>query len=316
MPFQSEMKLAVRNFFPPPSYSQSVSFFHGFTAGPYQFEPLGQALFARGYNVLIPLQPGHGIAGDWNCDCPPPLPVEPKDYQDFALFWLQTAQNLGEEVLVGGLSTGGILAIWLALEYPQQIAKALLFAPYVSGYNFLVNFLVETLPFYYEWLNKDNPGNFGYDGFQIPALRLFLDLAQELLKRIQQEVKAPVFIIGSESDLAIAQQELEDLFLAVVKHQNKSWYFQFEKIFEVPHTMMTKAEGNKYQDLLISIANSYIESDITWQELLNIGAEMLQGKTFDNAVRELDLVAKISPEVAVLLTVLKKKTIIEHEKQK
>lgn len=280
-----EDALPIRNeacrskfFFHPHPTPKVCLFFHGFTAGPYQFEPLGQALFARGYNVLIPLQPGHGIAGDWNCDCPPPLPVEQKDYQDFALFWLQTAQNLGEEVLVGGLSTGGILAIWLALEYPQQIAKALLFAPYVSGYNFLVNFLVETLPFYYEWLNKDNPGNFGYDGFRIPALRLFLDLAQELLKRIQQEVKVPVFIIGSESDLAIAQQELEDLFLAVVKHQNKSWYFQFEKIFEVPHTMMTKAEGNKYQNLLISIANSYIESDITWQELLNIGAEMLQGK--------------------------------------
>lgn len=60
-------------------------FFHGFTAGPYQFEPIGQKLFYAGYNVLVSLQPGHGIAGNWNRDNPPPLPTEREIYQDFAL---------------------------------------------------------------------------------------------------------------------------------------------------------------------------------------------------------------------------------------
>lgn len=39
-------------------------FFHGFTAGPYQFVPMGEAFFRAGYNVIIPLMPGHGEAGD------------------------------------------------------------------------------------------------------------------------------------------------------------------------------------------------------------------------------------------------------------
>jgi alpha-beta hydrolase superfamily lysophospholipase len=87
-------------FFHPHPTPKVCLFFHGFTAGPYQFEPLGKALFAAGYNVLIPLQPGHGIAGDWNGDNPPPLPTEREIYDNFALSWLKVAQNLGQQVTI------------------------------------------------------------------------------------------------------------------------------------------------------------------------------------------------------------------------
>ncbi|NWF61137.1 MAG: alpha/beta fold hydrolase [Fischerella sp.] len=301
-------------FFHPHLTRKVCLFFHGFTAGPYQFEPLGKALFAAGYNVLIPLQPGHGIAGNWNKDNPPPLPMEREVYQDFALFWLQTAQTLGEQVIIGGLSTGGNLSAWLALERPQEIEKALLFAPYLSGTNKIVDFLVETLPFYYEWLNKDNPGNFGYNGFRIPALRLFLDMGQEILERTKDKSAVPMFVISSESDLTIDEHELQILFANVNKYQQKSWYFRFDKIYEIPHTMMTKAEGNDYQDLLITIAKAYLESDITWDNLLKLGYQILQGKTLDTAVNILNLNEPVSQEVSVLLAVMDKKKIIDAHK--
>ncbi len=316
-----ENSLPIRNeacrskfFFHPHPTTKVCLFFHGFTAGPYQFEPLGKALFEAGYNVLIPLQPGHGIAGDWNGDNPPPLPTEPEVYQEFVLSWLQAVQNLGEQVVIGGLSTGGILSAWLALEHPQEIEKALLFAPYVSGNNTIVNFLVEVLPVYYEWLNKDNPGNFGYEGFRIPALRLFLDMGQGILERLENEPAQPMFVIASEADPAVDQNQLQALYVAANKHQPKSWYFNFDKMFEIPHTMMTEAEGNKYQNLLVSIAKAYVESDISWGNLLKIGYQILQGKTFENAVKELDLAEKISPELSVLLVAMDKKTIIDAHK--
>ncbi|RUR84086.1 alpha/beta hydrolase [Chlorogloeopsis fritschii PCC 9212] len=299
-------------FFHPHPTPKVCLFFHGFTAGPYQFEPLGKTLFESGYNVLIPLQPGHGVAGNWNGDNPPPLPTEQEVYQEFASSWLQVARNLGEQIIIGGLSTGGNLAAWLALEYPQEIEKAILFAPYVSSNNPIVNFLVEILPFYYEWLNKDNPGNFGYHGFRIPALRLFLDMGQTVLERVEKEAAVPMFVISSESDPTIDHNELRALFLALRKNQHQSWYFNFEKVFEIPHTMMTKAEGNNYQDLLITIAKAYIESDITWDELLKIGYQILQGKNFDFAASQFNLTKQISPDVSVLLTVMEKKTIIEQ----
>lgn len=299
-------------FFHPHPTSKVCLFFHGFTAGPYQFEPLGKILFDAGYNVLVPLQPGHGVAGDWNGNNPPPLPIERKIYQEFALSWLEVARTLGQEVIVGGLSTGGNLAAWLALEYPKQIDKALLFAPYVSGTNSIVDLIVEVLPIYYEWLNKDNPGNFGYHGFRIPALRLFLDMGQEMLEKVKNHPLAPIFVIFAESDRTINQSHLQDLFEETIKYQPKSWYFSFDKIFEIPHTMMTEAEGNKYLGLLMTLAKAYIESDITWAELMEIGYQILQGKTFESAVKKLNLAQRVSPDLSVMLAVMNKQIIIER----
>ncbi|MUG98426.1 alpha/beta hydrolase [Scytonema sp. UIC 10036] len=298
-------------FFHPHPTSKVCLFFHGFTAGPYQFEPIGKALFDAGYNVLVPLQPGHGAAGHWDGNNPPPLPTEVKVYQEFALYWLAVARTLGEQVMIGGLSTGGNLAAWLSLERPQEINKALLFAPYISGTNSLVDLFVEVLPIYIEWLNKDNPGNFGYKGFRVPALRIFLEMGEETLNRVKTQPIAPIFTIVAESDCTIEREELQDLFKNTLQHQPKSWYFSVEKIFDIPHTMMTKSEGNQYQDLLITIAKAYIESDITWSELMAIGHQILQGKTFETAVETLNLTQRVSSDLSVLLAVINKKIIID-----
>lgn len=75
-------------------------FFHGFTATLQQFLPIAQAFAQLGYNVVIPLLPGHGIAGDWDSDNPPPLPEEPQVYQEFGLYWLQQVQPLGKKVVI------------------------------------------------------------------------------------------------------------------------------------------------------------------------------------------------------------------------
>ncbi|HAG82476.1 MAG TPA: alpha/beta hydrolase [Cyanobacteria bacterium UBA12227] len=270
LPLQNE-KCRSQFFFHPDPTPKVCLFFHGFTAGPYQFEPLGKAFFEAGYNVLIPLLPGHGIAGDWNGDNPPPLPEDPQIYLQFVQDWLEKAKLLGQDVIIGGLSGSGNLAAWLALEYPQEINRSLLFAPYFSGNNILVDWLVELLPFYYEWLNKDNPGNFGYEGFRIPALRVFLDIGQEILERAKTTPAAPMLIISSESDRATRLEEHRELFEAVSQYQPKSWYYCFDEELNIPHTMMTQAEGNNYLQLLINLAKTYVESNLTWSQVQERG---------------------------------------------
>ncbi|MBF2018157.1 MAG: alpha/beta fold hydrolase [Rivularia sp. T60_A2020_040] len=311
-----EQTLPIKNqacsskfFFHPHPTEKICLFFHGFTAGPYQFEPLGKALFAAGYNVMIPLQPGHGVAGNFDGDNPPPLPLEREVYQEYAISWLQTAQQLGNQVIVGGLSTGGTLAAWLALEYYQEIAKSLLFSPYLNSKNPIINFVVEVLPIYYEWLNKDNPGNFGYNGFQIPALRLFLDMGQEIIDQVQNNPSSPMCIITSENDAVVDRNDLKSLFESVKIKQSKSWYFCFDDFFDIPHTMMTELEGNNYVGLLNTVAKAYLESDITWNQVLEIGNQILQGKNFESAAKDLNLIEKVSPDLSVMLTVIDKKII-------
>lgn len=270
LPLRNE-KCRSKFFLQPHIAPKVFLFFHGFTAGPYQFEPLGEALFQSGYNVIVPLQPGHGIAGDWKADNPPPLAEDAQVYKQFVLEWLHQAKFLGKQLIIGGYSTGGILAAWLAQEYPQDMEKTLLFAPYLSGMNKLVDWLVETLPFYYEWLNKDNPGNFGYEGFPIPAARIFLDMGKEILEQAKTTPATPMLIVSSASDQATNLHEHQELFESVLAYQPKSWYYCFDKKLDIPHTMMTELEGNKYLDQLITLAKTYIESELTWTEVQETG---------------------------------------------
>ncbi|MBV6622137.1 MAG: alpha/beta fold hydrolase [Rivularia sp. (in: Bacteria)] len=286
-------------------------FFHGFTAGPYQFEPLGKKLYEAGYNVLIPLQPGHGVAGNFNADNPPPLPLKREVYQNYAISWLKIAQTLGDEVIVGGLSSGGTLAAWLAMEYYQKIERVILFSPYLSSKNTIVDVAVEVLPIYFEWFNKDNPGNFGYKGFEIPALRLFLDMGQEILDTAKSNPSPPTFIVTSESDTVVDRDDLKELFESVIKKQQKTWYFCFDKLYNIPHTMMTELEGNNYVGLLNTVAKAYLESDIRWNQVLETGSQMLKGKTFENAVNDLGLIEKVSPDLSVMLSVMDKEVIVD-----
>jgi len=285
----------------PDSSAKVCLFFHGFTATPRQFLPIGEAFFQVGYNVLIPLLPGHGLAGNWNSDRPPPLPEDPQVYQQFGLYWLQQAQALGQQVIVGGLSGGGTLAAWLALEYSQQVGRALLFAPYLSNTNLVLDWFVQIFNGYFRWRTQPGRTHFGYDGFRMPALETFLHMGRTVLNQAETRLTSPLLIVSSDSDRAVDNRDHQMLFEIALQHQPKSWYYCFDRALQVPHTMMTKAEGNHYQDLLIAIAKAYVESDLTWAEVKEIRDRMLQGKSFDQVVSELNLNQRVSPDLATMI---------------
>ncbi|MBU7585570.1 MAG: alpha/beta fold hydrolase [Nostoc sp. TH1S01] len=306
---QSESRLGLRNeacrsrfLVHPYSTSKVCLFLHGFTAAPYQFEPLGKALFNKGYNVLVPLQPGHGLAGEWNRQTPPPLPTDIQTYQKFVLEWLQIAQTLGEQVVVGGLSTGGTLAAWLALEYPQQIERALLFTPFLGSSNSLFDQLIKTLPIYFEWFNKDAPGNFGYKGFRIPALRIFLELAEKIVEQAESEVAAPVLMVCSEGDRAVNRTQQRELFKMILKHQPKSWYYCFDDSLHIEHRMMTKLEDNDYEELVITLARAFVNSDLTWVEFQKMASRIADGEAYEQIQRELHLDSQASQQLSAMMT--------------
>jgi esterase/lipase len=285
-------------------------FFHGFTAGSYQFKPMAEVLFRSGYNVVIPRLPGHGQAGAWWRDNPPPLPTQPQDYQRFASAWLRQAQALGDRVIVGGLSGGGTLAAWLMLEYPQQIDRTLLFAPYLSSSSKIVDLFVRHVGSYVEWVSSEpRQTPIAYEGFAMPALRVFLEMGEAVLKRARHSPLTPLFIVSSESDIAVDNADHRALFETALKTQPKCWYQRFDRILEIPHTMMTAKEGNRYQNLLIALAKAYIESDLTWAEVQEIGYRMTQGRTFSKAIAELDLEQRASRDLPTLITMLDKRSI-------
>lgn len=270
-------------------------FLHGFTAGPYQFEPIGRAFHTAGANVLVPLQPGHGRAGDWNRHMPPPLPTDIRVYQDFVLHWLDIAQQLGQRVIVGGLSSGGTLAAWVALHHAQRIDRALLFAPFLGSRAKPMDWLMRLLPFYFEWFNKDASGSFGYPGFRIPALRIFLDLAHQVLAAAPTRPTAPLLIVCSEADQAASLSRPQTLFRSILTHQHQSWYYCFDKSLDIGHRMMTDLEDNDHEELVITLAKAYVESDLTWAQLNAIAHHLRHGEDYDTITQAMHLRDRISP---------------------
>ena len=291
-------------------------FFHGFTAGPYQMEPIGQHFYRAGYNVLGPLLPGHGRAGQWDKDNPPPLPTDPEVYQKFGTQWLTLAGLLGQRVVVGGLSGGGTLAAWLALEKSAQIDRAILCAPYLSGSNKVIDLFVKKIDTYFAWaapsqgsvLNNPPPA-LGYPGFATPALRAVLDLGQYCQKRVKQAPIAPTFTISSESDKAVNNFDHQHFFEAALKHQPLSWHICFNKVLDIPHTMMTELEGNRYQNLLNVMIQAFVQSNLTWVEVEEIAYCMTKNRTFNAVVAELGWQAKCSKDMPAMITMVDKWSI-------
>lgn len=278
-----------------------ILFFHGFTAVPQQFVPIGEAFFRAGYNVLIPLLPGHGQAGDWSSDKPPPLPETRSLYQEFGLNWLEHAQALGDRVVIGGLSGGSTLCAWMALERPQQIYRSLLFAPYLSGTNKAIDLVVQRFDFYFKWHSLPGTVSFGYEGFYMPALRVFLEMGQEVIDRAKTTSAAPMLIISSTSDSAVGSHEHQALFQSALPLQPKCWYHCFSDRFHIQHNMMTRAEGNQYRDLVIAIAKAYVDSDLTWVELEALREGLHQGMSLETAIAQLNLQPRVSSDIAAVV---------------
>lgn len=306
---QSESKMGLKNeacrsqfLTHPHSTSRVFLFLHGFTAGPYQFGPIGQAFFNAGYNVLVPLQPGHGLAGDWNGQNPQPLPTNTQTYQEFVIKWLQIAKTLGEKVIVGGLSTGGTLAAWLALEYAQEIEQALLFTPYLGSRYSFVDWLIKILPIYFEWFNKDAPGNFGYKGFRVPALKIFLKLAEQVVKQAQTCVAAPTLIVCSEGDSVVNLSQQQKFFQMILKQQPKSWYYCFDDSLEIEHRMMTKMEDNDYEELVITIAQAFVESNLTWEQFQQIVPQLVQKTNYEQIQQEFNIDRQVVEYLSAMMT--------------
>jgi Esterase/lipase len=101
---------------------------HGITNSPRQFRDLAEEFHARGYNVIVPRLPLHGLrAGD--VDVLRSLTADKlRDYGDAAV---NVADGLGDTVLVMGLSTGGLVAAWVA-QHRRDVARVVVIAPAIK----------------------------------------------------------------------------------------------------------------------------------------------------------------------------------------
>lgn len=197
-----------------------VVFFHGLTNCPAQAERLGAHLFALGYNVYIPRLPQHGYADQMSRAL---ADLTAEDMMAVGNQATDIAHGLGDEVVVTGLSAGGIISAWVAQFRPdahQSISMAPFLAPNVvpnwalhAATNLLLN-----LPNAMVWWDpetRDNPAGmtYAYPRYATRGLAQALRLAAALTEAARQKPPlAPgIGMLLNEADDAISNKAAEAL---------------------------------------------------------------------------------------------------------
>jgi len=106
----------------------SLVYLHGFSASQMEGNPVHRALAKRyGMNLYLPRLSEHGLKGER-----PLEDLTASDFVESAKEALQVGQEIGDDVIVIGTSTGATLAIYLAAFNPDLIDGLIFYAPNID----------------------------------------------------------------------------------------------------------------------------------------------------------------------------------------
>ncbi len=126
---------------------RAVLWFHGYTAAPREFAELAQLTFEKGYNTFVPCAPHHGFADRLS---PEVSRVKADELVRYTDEMVDIMQGLGDEIVVSGLSMGGVQTAWVAQERPD-VALAILVAPFL-GAKIIPDPLIKPITFITQYL--------------------------------------------------------------------------------------------------------------------------------------------------------------------
>ena len=135
---------------------RAIVLLHGFTSCPAMWRVLAPDFYDRGYNVITVRLPHHGLQNRLTDDLQQLSAGELIRAGDEAV---DIASGFGDEVVVAGISAGGVLTAWLAEN--RGIAEAVvinpaLTAPHAPGFAALpIANALTTAPNQFLWWNSD-----------------------------------------------------------------------------------------------------------------------------------------------------------------
>lgn len=150
--------------------AKAVLMLHGYTDCPVQFDDLAKLYYDRGYNVLVPRAPRHGVT-----DPKAHAGLHADELLTYASDSLDLVAGLGDEVGVVGISGGAVLATWLTEFRP--VSHLLALSPfYAPASSQAPSWQVKPLIVLYG--NRLLPDHFNSHGFSYAALSQYLRIAR------------------------------------------------------------------------------------------------------------------------------------------
>ncbi len=195
--------------------------FHGLSDSPYYLSAFAEHLYAQGLNVVVALSPGHGLND-------PERAKETLLSYSLSSIWqqhvkdvMQLSPEFGDEVLIGGFSTGGALAVDYSLQNPSKVDGIMLFSGALAIADSAESLSkIWGVPKLARWLDR-NYTPLGQNPYKYESIPNSSGLElMEVITSIREQLKQgkalaqPLFIAHSEADITTPIEGVQHL----IKH--------------------------------------------------------------------------------------------------
>lgn len=209
---------------------------HGLSDSPFFMREIASILFDEGFDVLVPLLPGHGLRDADDAMGDSQLAERWQAHVDDVI---DLASNMGNTLIVGGFSTGGALAVEHYLDVDDNIDGLMLFSGALA-----LSENAESMSRIWgiKWLAKIIDGDYvthGPNPFKYPHVAGFAGL--ELMDIINvvrdafennKKINVPLFAAHSQADATTPIYGVEN----VMEHTSGSnTFFVIDASYELCH---------------------------------------------------------------------------------
>jgi len=231
---------------------------HGYTNCPQQFHELGQRFYDLGYNVLISPLPHHGLA-DRMTEAQAQLKAE--ELAAYADETVDIAQGLGEQVIMMGISAGGVTTAWAAqnrsdLDFAVIISPAFGFkqipTPLTAAVMNVYTFLPDSFVWWDPALQAEAPPTHAYPRYSKHALVQILRLGfvtQKDAQRMQLAAKEMVVVFNA-NDNTVNNALTMDIVKNWQAHNANLTTYEFETNLKLDHDLIDPTQPDAQIDIV------------------------------------------------------------------
>lgn len=196
----------------PDASAPGVLALHGFTGNPSSMRNVAEAFSVAGYHVELPRLPGHGTAVEEM------LTTTWSDWTTEVEAAYRRLTDRSGRIVLAGLSMGGSLALWTALNHPE-VAGLVLVNPATQPQPSDVRAMIDELhadgmtvvPGIGSDIADPDAADLAYDGTPLVPLMSFLDDGLAPMTDRYGEITAPLLLFTSRNDHVVEPAQSEHL---------------------------------------------------------------------------------------------------------
>ena len=237
---------------------RAIILVHGYTNCPEQFRELGQRFYDSGFNVLIAPLPHHGLVDRMTEEHAQLTAEELVSYADEVV---DIAQGLGEQVIMMGISGGGVTTAWAA-QTRSDIDLAVIISP-AFGFKQIPTFLTAGvmnlytfLPDSFEWwdpaLQTNAPPDYTYPRYSKHALVQTLRLGFAVQAKAEREGPAAqkIIIVTNANDNSVNNVLTKDIEKLWQDHGANPFTYEFAASLKLDHDLIDPNQPNAQIDIV------------------------------------------------------------------